>query len=420
MELKKIGFKNYKAFKNLQEIDIKPVTILIGKNSSGKSIVSRLPLLLAKSLNSNSNSPIELQFDNFEFGGAFRDLVYNKIEHGSIAFKLLFEINDNTIEIEATIQNIADSPLQFISNYKLRNNEFEIELTHILDSKTNFFSEKQRYNSKGTYECAFDISFKGLLINVIECEEIPAEILYKSIDPINTLIRNCMSKIDYIGPFRAQPLRDYIFKGSKPSQTGYSGELAPHILGIDGYFDNNIKSSVGNWFKEKLGGWQLDVNKIGNKFAIVLISPDDPSVKVNLKDVGHGMSQVLPLIVRSFLNTENSMNSIMIIEQPELHLHPSAHGDLAELFVNIIQKEKSKWIIETHSDVFILRIRRLIASGIIDSNDVVLYYIDDESRPGSSLKKITIDSEGEVDYWPEKIFRESFDEVTALRTAQNK
>ena len=120
MELKRIKFRNYKAFKDKQELEIKPITILIGKNSSGKSVVSRLPLLLAKSLNENSNSPIELQFDDLEFGGAFRDLVHNRIEHGNVTFELEFESNEDIIKLEVTIQNIADSPLQFISKYSIK------------------------------------------------------------------------------------------------------------------------------------------------------------------------------------------------------------------------------------------------------------------------------------------------------------
>jgi len=419
MELKRISFRNYKAFKKNQEFEIKPITILIGKNSSGKSIVSRLPLLLAKSLNESSNSPIELQFDNLEFGGAFRDLVHNRIEHGSITFKLEFKSDKNKITLEVTIQNIADSPLQFISNYSFKSTIVNIELNHIIDKTPNIYSKIQKYQASGDYNGIVNISFNGLLINIIDANDASVNSIIMNLGQLNSEIRKCISKIDYIGPFRSQPLRDYIFKGSMPNSIGYSGEFAPHILGIDDYLDENLKKSVGKWYKNILGGWELDVNKIGDKFEIVLISPDDSNVKINLKDVGHGMSQVLPLIVRSFLKTENE-NGIMIIEQPELHLHPAAHGDLAELFSNIINEEKSKWIIETHSEVFILRIRRLIAENKISSDDVAIYWVNDEERPGSNLTKITIDKDGEVDFWPDDIFTEDYKEVLALRKAQNK
>ena len=419
MELKKINFRNYKAFKNNQELEIKPITILIGKNSSGKSVVSRLPLLLAKSLNENSNSPVELEFDEIEFGGAFRDLVHNRNEHGSISFELEFRSEDNLIKLSATIQNIADSPIQFISKYSLKSNLVNIELNHILDKYSNLYSKVQKYQASGDYTGSINISFKGLLIEMMDTDDVSIDSVVTNLRNINPEIIKCVSKIDYIGPFRSQPERDYIFKGSMPNSIGYSGQFAPHILGINDYLDKNLKKSVGNWYKNILGGWQLDINRIGDRFEIVLISPDDPNVKINLKDVGHGMSQVLPLIVRSFLKAENQ-NGIMIIEQPELHLHPAAHGELAELFSNIIKEEKSKWIIETHSEVFILRIRRLIAENKINSEDVAIYWVNDVKRPGSSLTKITVDEEGEVDFWPEDIFNEDYKEVLALRKAQNK
>ena len=129
------------------------------------------------------------------------------------------------------------------------------------------------------------------------------------------------------------------------------------------------------------------------------------------------MSQVLPLIVRSAIG-EIAIDSLMIIEQPELHLHPAAHGGLAELIVSAIMEEGSNWIIETHSELFILRIRRLIAEGKITPSDVIIYLVEDEERPGSILKEITIDEEGEVSDWPKGVFSEDYAEMVAIRKAQ--
>jgi predicted ATPase len=159
------------------------------------------------------------------------------------------------------------------------------------------------------------------------------------------------------------------------------------------------------------------VEKVLNFFEIVLISPDDPQVKVNIVDVGHGMSQVLPIIVRNFINAGAS-NSIDIIEQPELHLHPGAHANLAELFVNTVKRESSSFVIETHSENFILRIRNLVAKGSISKNDVQIYWVEDDERPGSQLVKIDLDDNGDVSFWPSGVFSESLLEASQLRKAQ--
>ena len=417
MRLDEIRFKNYKAFKREQKLIIKPITILIGKNSSGKSAVARLPLLLGRSMSNSSNSPIELQFDGLEFGGSFKDLVHNRIDHGNISFSLFFEDEGNKSEVGITVQNIADSPLQFISNYFIKSDEFNISLNILIDDYSDSRISSQTYDVKGNIEGKFKVRFKGLLIEDIFNEQGDLIKPPFELDTFNLKVKEVFSVLDYIGPFRTQPERDYIFKGSIPKTTGYGGELAPHILGIDSYLNKDLIVKVGDWYKENLGGWQLEIENVGTKFQIVLVSPDNPSVKVNLRDVGHGMSQVLPLIVRSAIG-ELGMEGLMIIEQPELHLHPAAHGGLAELIVSAITEEDSNWIIETHSELFILRIRRLIAEGKIAPSDVIIYLIEDEERPGSTLKEITIDEEGEVSDWPKGVFSEDYEEMVAIRKAQ--
>lgn len=419
MRLEEIRFKNYKAFKREQKLVIKPITILIGKNSSGKSAVSRLPLLLGRSMSNSSNSPIELQFDGLEFGGSFKDLVHNRIDHGNISFTLIFDDDGKKSELGVTVQNIADSPIQFISNYYIKSDKFEISLNILIEDYKDSRTSNQNYEIKGDINGKFNVSFKGLLINRLYDDK---GLLYKpafeqELAIYNEMVKDIFAGIDYIGPFRTQPERDYIFKGSTPKSTGYGGELAPHILGIDSYLDRSLIEIVGNWYKQNLGGWQLEIENVGSKFQVVLVSPDNPNVKVNLRDVGHGMSQVLPIIVRSAIG-EIGIENLMIVEQPELHLHPAAHGGLAELIVTAIMEEGSNWIIETHSELFILRIRRLIAEGKIALSDVIIYLVEDEERPGSVLKEITIDENGEVSDWPRGVFSEDYEEMVAIRKAQ--
>lgn len=419
MKLNQIRFKNYKAFKEKQELNIKPLTILIGKNSSGKSAIARLPLLLAKSLVYDANAPIELEFDGLEFGGSFQDLVHNRIAHGNISFEIVLEFGGSNLILNATIQNIADTPIQLISEYYIKYENLELSLKLQLENDAIDDLKNQLYIVKGILNDIHPISFNGLLIDPFQfVQEGKIPNFTFQLFNINQAITNYFSNIDYIGPFRVQPERDYIFKGTPPRRTGYFGELAPHILGLDNYFGRKITNAVGDWYGTHLGGWKLEVENIGNKFQIVLVSPDNPNVKINLRDVGHGMSQVLPFIVRSFMQPIPEPG-LTIIEQPELHLHPAAHGGLAELIVNTILKEKSNWIIETHSEIFILTIRRLIAEGKLNATDVIIYAIEDEERPGSFIKPITIDEEGEVSDWPQGVFSEDYEEMLAIRRAQN-
>ena len=407
MNITKITFENYKAFKIRQELCIKPITIVIGKNSSGKSVVARLPLLLAHWLSSSAKTPLEIEFKDKEliFGEGFRDLIYNRFEHGQVSFGITFEENATTLEIEVTIQTIfGPASTQFISRFLLKTgDDFSLELKLNREKIEEPFAP-QLYQATGDYEGDVLVEFTGILPEkMINPTDNTAIDLHKIL-LLQKKIRASIDNIEYIGPFRDLPEPVYNYSKDTSLHPGYKGKRAYQMLGRDAVqVERKIVEAVGDWYAKNLGGWRLDITPRGEKFEIVLISPDDPDVKINLTNVGSGMSQVLPLVVRMFLEREKS-GGIDIFEQPELHLHPAAHGNLAELFVAAAQRENGSFIIETHSENFILRIRRLIVNGTLDYQNVIIYWVDDEERPGSILKPIHIDADGELDDWPEGVF----------------
>ena len=110
--------------------------------------------------------------------------------------------------------------------------------------------------------------------------------------------------------------------------------------------------------------------------------------------------------------------TLIIIEEPETHLHPAAHGSLAERFVDSYLEDKNKnYLIETHSQNFVLRMRRLVAEGKIKPDDLAIYYVDfDENE--SFLTEIKVDELGGVESWPTGIFGETSIETRAIYNAQ--
>ena len=142
------------------------------------------------------------------------------------------------------------------------------------------------------------------------------------------------------------------------------------------------------------------------------------NLKINISQVGMGISQVLPLIIRAYKPCDSE--TLIIVEEPESHLHPYAHAEVAQLFCDSLSIDKNKkYLIETHSQNFVLRIRRLIAEKKLNPNDLALYYVDfNEENNESELKRIIVSDTGKVDFWPEGIFSESLEETIGIRTAQ--
>jgi predicted ATPase len=134
-------------------------------------------------------------------------------------------------------------------------------------------------------------------------------------------------------------------------------------------------------------------------------------------DVGQGMNQALPLVVRA--NVADRPDSIIVLEQPELHLHPAAHGDLAELFAKSAKENNQTFIIETHSENIILRLRKLIVENDFGftKDDLIIYWIEDAELKGKELREITVDEEGVLSDWPEGVFNEAMKEILEMQKA---
>jgi predicted ATPase len=98
-------------------------------------------------------------------------------------------------------------------------------------------------------------------------------------------------------------------------------------------------------------------------------------------------------------------------------MHPSAQAALADLYVSAIRNTSIRFLIETHSETFLLRLRRRVAEGDLRADQLALYFVDSDGE-SSHAHRIDVDDFGNVSYWPEGIFAENFEEVRALAEAQ--
>ncbi|MBK9638757.1 MAG: AAA family ATPase [Bacteroidetes bacterium] len=154
--INKIYFKNYKSFKEKQELELKPITILIGKNSSGKSAIAKLPTLIEGSLSGNFEEPLLVVNESVELGAEFRDLVYGR-DIGSLEFTLKSSENSLTVEVTS---GLKDSEFPRIRKWKLND---ELQLNY--DDKTqNYFTVEKDLN----YKCSF-LGFELIEMNKVKC-----------------------------------------------------------------------------------------------------------------------------------------------------------------------------------------------------------------------------------------------------------
>ena len=137
---------------------------------------------------------------------------------------------------------------------------------------------------------------------------------------------------------------------------------------------------------------------------------------VRLGQSGRGLTHVLPVVVTA-LSARRAGSGIDVIEHPEAELHPAAHADIAELLLDNLAGSARPLIIETHSEMVLLRARRWVAEGRLPAEHVLVYWIHTESLGGSLVEKIRIDKNGEMETWPDGVFIEDYEEILAIRRA---
>jgi predicted ATP-dependent endonuclease of OLD family len=228
----------------------------------------------------------------------------------------------------------------------------------------------------------------------------------ESIEYTNSRINHQLSRILFLGPLRHEPERYYFFSGNIPSNVGKKGAKTAETL----FYSQDIQDAVNKKLNELGIDYHINVTPVSGEtkdiFSIRLL---DQTLKTDLSisEVGFGISQILPIIVQSYL----SKNNIICIEQPEIHIHPRLQTELAQLFYERINETKElQYIIETHSEHIILRFQRLIRKKQLKAQDISVIYVMKE-KEGIICKELAMDQKGDfIDPWPEGFFEEAFRE----------
>jgi len=444
--LKNFRLLGIKGFEDTGFIDIKPITIIIGKNSSGKSSILRFPLVLRQTFLDAAMAPLLFYGKSIDYGN-YEDVIFNHDKSKPIEFYITIDSSE--------LQNIR-GPGFFKENFK-NNNQLTIRVVISQDNKTlkvNEFSvsnEKQELLSCKQADNTIIIESGGKKYNASHGElvfnkfipdfrmfrvldnkhkNIDMEQVYDILFALDYYFNLMANTIFYIGPFRKTPERFYRYTENAVQYVGSDGEFAPAILGQDLRTNGNLLRTVSDWLEKNLN-FSLSVEELRGDLFKILVKDRETNAQNNLIDVGHGLSQLIPIVVQTFMRNNHYLNrnhrerfleKLNIIEQPELHLHPAAQASLANLFVEAIKSNSNNcFLIETHSEHLLLRLRRYIVEEYISPNDVAIYYTEKvPNYSGLKVHKLEIDLDGKINGWPEGFFSDDYHEVLELQKAVNK
>ncbi|KTI91634.1 AAA family ATPase [Enterobacter hormaechei] len=199
--------------------------------------------------------------------------------------------------------------------------------------------------------------------------------------------------VNHVSPLRAFPQRYYLLDKAvyhKQLNAMDGTELAEILKNRP-----DIQKSINKLLlKFNISVEVEKVNDIIHKICVL-----QESVKLELTDVGFGISQVLPILVQAYLSPGRS---ITIIEQPEIHLHPKMQAWLTDALIHIAMHNDKIFIIETHSDALVRRLRLRIVDedSELNENHVAIYYLE-RNRVGNrtDVNEVKISPDGDIS-WP--------------------
>ena len=246
---------------------------------------------------------------------------------------------------------------------------------------------------------------------------------------LSSAFENLFSRIRYLGPLREYPQHHYIWEGDHPKGVGQHGEKA-----ISALLSGRVQLlSIDEQILKRLQRLELidsyDLHPVlpptppasggiqgGEKDYEFLVKQYKGGPDVRLTDVGFGVSQVLPVLISCYSAPEGS---ILILEQPEAHLHPKVQSELADVLIDVVKNRKVQIILESHSEHLLLRLMRRIAEEGISADDTALYFcqINDGT---SKIERLRVDEYGNISNWPQDFFGDEMGDLVEKTKAEMK
>jgi len=449
--ISQLRIKNFKGWQDSGDIRLAPLTLLFGTNSAGKTSIPHLLLMLRQTLESTDRKRVLHLGDKSTLVdlGTYEDIMFQHDLERTLEFQIGWDASSPvTVEDPLSEFRLSASAVRFgvdIKADKNRQPQVEQFAYTLTEGEDKLVAGMQRR----AVGAKFDLSMEGYrevrqpgrawpLPPPYHFHGFPDEAVayYQNTAFVSDLalrFQELMKSVFHVGPLREYPSRTYLWSGEQHQHVGQRGERA--IEAILAAKDRSFNWKARQRLKpldrlvaERLQRMGLihafEVRPIakGRKEYEVLLQTGSQLPQVKLTDVGFGISQVLPVIVECFCTPPRS---IVIFEQPEIHLHPKVQSDLADVFVDAIHARedgvdrKVQFIIESHSEHFLRRLQRRMAEEALSPEESALYFVHTDAAE-ARIEALEVDMFGNIRNWPENFFGDEMADLVARTEAQAK
>ncbi|MDE0427471.1 MAG: DUF3696 domain-containing protein [Candidatus Poribacteria bacterium] len=412
-----LSAQNFKSWKDTGKLQIAPLTGFFGANSSGKTSILQTLLMLKQTVERprDWDGVIDFGDDNSLVNlGSFDNLIHQRRRDHPLQISLSWKFSEklslpdmdkiDTISFDLSIDNIENEASKVSFNYKAGEQHFGIALggpnVHLasIPGESNRGDIVSPFRCYGIYDAQLDI--------------------LQLFSPLQTCFENLFRSIRYLGPLREYPHHYYAWQGEHLAGVGKHGEEMVTALFSGRIQLRFIDKQIMEWLQrlDLIDSYRLNPISDTEKDYEFLVRKYKGGPEVRLTDVGFGVSQILPVLVLCYYVPEGS---ILILEQPEAHLHPKVQSELADLLIEVVQNRKLQIILESHSEHLLIRLMRRIAEEEISADDTAFYFC--EMNEGiSEIEKLDVDDYGNITNWPQNFFGDEMGDLAAKAKAEMK
>ncbi len=447
-----LRIQNFKGWQDTGQTRMAPISLFFGVNSSGKSSIGQFLMMLKQTAESpdrkavfypgGKNSSVQL--------GSFLEMVFHRDTSNRVVFDYSWDLWDPIrFKDSRSNRSYTSDAIDFAAEVGIGDTKQHVLVVDRLhyclrrgDEQTMSIGMERKSPGKSEYRVSADgydlvrkrgrgwapgspVRFYGFPDEVVAYHQ-NADFVQE----LNLAHEKLFRSLCYLGPLRTKAERLYSWTGIEPESVGSAGEnTIAAILAA-----RNRKLSMGyrcrarpfeHVIAEKLKQMGLieefQVNPISEQRQEYEVKVRTTGSKdwVDLPDVGFGISQVLPVLVQCFYAPPGS---IILMEQPEIHLHPSAQAALADVMIDAIQAREGghdrsiQLVVETHSEHFLRRLQRRVAESVIPQSKVAAYFADITRSP-ATLTPLEMDIFGTVKNWPPNFFGDEMGDIAAQAKA---
>lgn len=406
-----LNFRNWTDAHWEKGIVLKPITLVLGRNSAGKTSILQ-PLRMLKQTIEATDAGTYLLLDGTKQDGvnlgSYADVVNGHDEKREMGVGI--DLLESGISFDVRFKQVDERPVIDSLVYRIKGER--VEVTRGPNAAYQLSSPRFRLpnwdGSNTVHVPKKEVYDPGRAIEFSEQALKDLGSLGETVRGAMVALKKGFEAFHFLGPLRPPPAREVTWSQQDPTRLGSNGSETVQALisNETGRNKGTLKQAVSYWLKRLDLADSIDVSRVGRTllYQIEVVRNGNRS---NIVDVGFGVSQVLPVIVLLHFVPEGS---VILCEDPEAHLHPMAQAELATMFVEVAKNRRLQVLVETHSEYLFRRLQYLMSDEQLRPEECALYYVKREA-PAAQLTVLEPNQFGQLANWPPFFFGDAMGET---------